>query len=97
MERPGPCRYAADAGGRRPSGRSAAVPMPARLTLETDLQKYKWTGTGPYWGLLATTALGQRFSPVSGSEWPPLVFLQLALIPVHGYDIESGPGQVPEG
>ena len=40
-DRSGACHCAADTGGRRASGRSAAVPMPARPTLATDLQKYK--------------------------------------------------------
>ena len=48
------------------------------------------TGTGPHPGLLAEPAPNPRFAPVSGSKEPPLVFLQLVAIPVHGYDIEYG-------
>ena len=48
-------------------------------------------------GIARKFTFGPQSSPVSGSKWPRLVFLQLASIHVHGYNIEPGPGRVPEG
>ncbi len=71
------------------------LPLLARLTPGTDLQKYKWAGTRPYPGLLAKPALVPRFTPVSGSKGRRAVFLQLVAIPVHGYDMDTDSGSVP--
>lgn len=68
---------------------------PEPLALRLTCRNASGTGTGPYPGLLAEPAPDPRFFPVSGSKGPPLVLLQLVPIPVHGYDIHSGPGRVP--
>ena len=62
-DRPGPGRNARAIGGRGPSRRGAAVTMPARLTLGTDLQKYKWHRNRILPGIACNTGFETQFCP----------------------------------
>ena len=53
------------------------------------------SGTSPHPGLLAESAHLGGFPPVSGSKSPRLPKRELTQIPVHGYNVTSGPPNRP--